>query len=245
MSESLRMWIEVVFNVSYLCVVWLLVVMMMRRRDRLPVRTAVYARPFMWAFALLALGDTGHVGFRVVAYALGDLDVQINLLGKPFSLVGLGTLLTAVTVTFFYMLVLVVWKRRFDKSYGWWGLWLFGAAVIRLVVMVFPQNDWNSTVTPWPWSLYRNIPLLIQGLGVAYLILRDASAARDRTFTWVGIMILVSYAFYTPVILFARQVPILGTLMIPKTLAYVAIAWLVYTNWFTVSVPAVPTQVGK
>jgi hypothetical protein len=46
----------------------------------------------IWAFALLALGDTGHVGFRVVAYALGGLEAHAGL-------VGLGALSTAYTVT--------------------------------------------------------------------------------------------------------------------------------------------------
>jgi hypothetical protein len=41
-------------------------------------------------------------------------------------------------------------------------------------------------------------------------------------------MILVSNAFYTPVILFVQRVPVIGMLMIPKTLAYVAIAVLAY-----------------
>jgi hypothetical protein len=98
--------------------------------------------------------------------------------------------------------------------------------------MAFPQNEWNNTVPPWTWSMYRNIPLMVQGLGAAYLILRDATAAHDRTFKWVGYMILVSYAFYTPVILFVRQMPLIGMLMIPKTLAYVAIAWLAFANLY-------------
>jgi hypothetical protein len=41
-------------------------------------------------------------------------------------------------------------------------------------------------------------------------------------------MIAASYAFYTPVILFVQQAPLLGMLMIPKTLAYVAIAVIAY-----------------
>ena len=41
-------------------------------------------------------------------------------------------------------------------------------------------------------------------------------------------MILVSYACYTPVIFFVQQNPLVGMLMIPKTLAYVAIALLAY-----------------
>jgi hypothetical protein len=98
--------------------------------------------------------------------------------------------------------------------------------------MVFPQNEWNSSVPPQTWSLYRNLPLVVQGLGVTHLILRDAIAARDRTFLLVGVMILVSYGFYVPVILLVRQVPMVGMLMIPKTLAYVAIAWLAFANLF-------------
>ena len=78
----------------------------------------------------------------------------------------------------------------------------------------------------------RNVPLMVQGFGVAYLILRDAIAAGDRTFRRVGAMILVSYGFYLPVILFVRQVPMIGMLMIPKTIAYVAIALLAYRDLF-------------
>ena len=67
MSESVRMWVEVVFNVTYLVVVWTLVVMMTRRLPSVAPADRPVAVRFTWAFALLALGDTGHVGFRVLA----------------------------------------------------------------------------------------------------------------------------------------------------------------------------------
>ena len=73
---------------------------------------------------------------------------------------------------------------------------------------------------------------MIQGLGVAYLMLRDARKAHDRPFTWIGIMILISYAFYLPVILFVQELPIIGMLMIPKTMAYVGIALIAYFSLF-------------
>lgn len=173
---------------------------------------------------LLALGDTGHVGFRVVAYATGGLEKTVSLLGQEVGLVGMGALSTAITVTFFYMLVLVVWSRRFEKPFGWFGILLIVTGIGRLVYMGLPVNDWNSVVPTQPYSLYRNLFLVIQGLGVAFLILRDAQAEKDRTFFWIGICILLSYGFYIPVILFVQQVPAIGMLMIPKTLAYVAIA---------------------
>jgi hypothetical protein len=82
--------------------------------------------------------------------------------------------------------------------------------------------------------LVRNLPLVILGLGVAYLMLRDSATVRDTTFKWIGIMILVSYAFYAPVILFVQQVPAIGMLMIPKTLAYVAIGFIAYRDFFSI-----------
>jgi hypothetical protein len=104
--------------------------------------------------------------------------------------------------------------------------------------MLLPVNEWNSVVPPQPWSTVRNLPLMLQGLGLAYLILRDARAAGDRTFTWIGISILVSYACYMPVIFFVQQVPIIGMLMIPKTLAYVAIGFLAYFDLYGGRQPA-------
>lgn len=232
MSESVRMWVEILFNVTYLIVVWGFVVAMWQHRAFPAPDARSYANLFMWAFGLLALGDTGHVGFRVWAYALGSLDTTISIGSFAVGLVGLGALSTAVTVTLFYVLTLFIWQRRFAKPLGWLGMLLLAAAAARLIVMVFPQNEWNSSVPPWTWSMLRNTPLMVQGLGVAYLILRDASETGDRVFRWVGIMVLVSFGFYTPVILFIQQAPMLGMLMIPKTMAYVAIAWLAYANLF-------------
>jgi len=218
------MWVEIIFNLTYLVTIYWLVWQMSRKQVKLPAQLQHHTRPFIWAFFLLALGDTGHVGFRVLAFALGDLEKTVRVFGLDIGLVGAGALSTAITVTFFYMLVLVVWSRRFDKPFGWFGVLLLAAGIIRLIYMGLPGNEWNSVVPPHPYSLYRNLFLMVQGLGVAYLILRDAMAQQDRTFLWIGICILISYAFYIPVILFVQQIPAIGMLMIPKTLAYVAIA---------------------
>jgi hypothetical protein len=226
MSEALRMWVEILFNVAYLVTICILVIAMVRRQRNVSLGDQPLTRSFIWAFGLLGLGDLGHVGFRVLAYALGDLSATITLFGREIGLVGLGALSTATTVTFFYALMLVVWHKRFKKPYGWLGALLFAAAAVRLVIMTFPQNQWNQTVPPWGWSMARNAPLVLQGLGVTYLILRDAARQRDRTFTRIGWMIIASFAVYTPVILFIQRAPMLGMLMIPKTVAYVAIAWV-------------------
>ena len=189
-------------------------------------------------FFLLALGDTGHVGFRVWAYASSSLEATVTVLGREVGLVGLGALATAFTVTIFYALVLVMWHERFRKPYGWFGALLFAAAAVRLLVMLPAWNQWNSVVPPQPWSTVRNLPLMLMGLGVAYLILRDARTTHDRTFTWVGGFIVASYLFYMPVIFFVQQAPLVGMLMIPKTLAYVGIAVVLYRDLYVVEQPA-------
>jgi hypothetical protein len=144
----------------------------------------------------------------------------------------LGALSTAITVTLFYVLMLMIWYVRFDKPYGWFGTLLFIAAAARFLLMIPAGNQWASTVPPQPWGLIRNLPLTILGLGVAYLMLRDALRSQDRTFTWIGAFIVVSYAFYIPVILFVQSTPPIGMLMIPKTMAYVAIAIVAYRDLF-------------
>jgi hypothetical protein len=233
MPENARMWVEVVFNVVYLAAIWALVSMMARRRAWVAPAERAIASRFMWAFALLALGDTGHVGFRVLAYALGGLDARPVIFGIPVSLVGLGALATAYTVTLFYVLMLDIWRLRFRRRPGGFEYFLFAMAVLRLVLMAFPQNEWWRVDPVPPWSLLRNAPLTILGLGMAYLILRDAKRAHDRTFTWIGAMIVVSYTMYVPVILFALQVPVIGMLMIPKTLAYLAVALMAFRELYT------------
>jgi hypothetical protein len=225
MSAAMSMWVEVIFNVSYLAVVWGIVVLMLRRRAAVALPNRAVASRMMWAFALLALGDTGHVGFRVVAYALGGLETH------P-ALVGIGALTTAITVTFFYMLMVDAWRMRFNKPLGWFGWFLLAVGVVRLVVMAFPQNGWEQVTAPYTWSLLRNAFLVVQGVGVMGLILRDALKTGDRPFLWIGVMIALSYTFYAPVILWVQWVPLLGMLMIPKTLAYLGVALIAYRAFY-------------
>ncbi|HIE56763.1 MAG TPA: hypothetical protein EYP88_00835 [Anaerolineales bacterium] len=232
MPENFRIWFETSFNVVYLAAIWYLVIAMWRNLSGVNEKDRSVAQLFLAAFALLAVGDTGHVGFRVLALMIDGPQTMISLAGQPMLLIGLGTLVTSVTVTIFYVMMLVIWQRRFDKPYGWLGILLFGMAIIRLVMMMPVANQWGTPTPPQPWTTYRNLPLIILGLGSAYLILRDAYKNQDRTFIWIGWMIVISYAFYIPVILFVQKVPLLGMLMIPKTLAYLAAAAIGYKALF-------------
>ena len=219
MSDQVLLWFEIIFDVFYLAAIWAITIYMFMKRDVLSEENKTIGLLFLLAFFLLALGDTGHVGFRVIAYARGGLE------DNPV-LVGLGALATAVTVTGFYMIVAEIWRVRTKRSRTaiWWILMAVG--IVRLLIMIPSGNDWGSVVPPFNWSLARNIPLMIQGLVVAVLLFVHGKKNNDAFSRNVSIMIFISYACYTPVILFVQQVPLIGMLMIPKTLAYVAVAVL-------------------
>jgi hypothetical protein len=144
------------------------------------------------------------------------------------------------------MALVMMWSARYNKPYGWFGYLLFALGVIRLLVMTHPANGWNSLQIAQPWSIYRNLFLMLMQLGVMYLILRDAIAANDRTFIWIGAMILVSFVCYAPVIFLQQRVPQIGMLMIPKTMAYLVIAFLGFFKFYRVksvrleTTPAIP-----
>ena len=70
---------------------------------------------------------------------------------------------------------------------------------------------------------------------MAYLILKDSFNEQDPRFRNFGYSIVVSYAFYIPVILLVREIPEIGMLMIPKTVAYMVMAWLAYKYYFASS----------
>lgn len=228
MSESLSAWLETGFNIFYLIAVWLIVALMIRHQKRVAAEDRKVANLIKMSFILLAAGDTGHVGFRVIAHLLGNVNTVVNVFGASMSLVGLGTLTTAYTVTLFYMLYVFIWQYRYEKKANWLTSLLLVAGVIRLIFMALPANNWGSVISPQPMSLYRNIPLLIQGVGVVALCLYSGYKQHDRLFQWIAWMIVISFAFYTPVIIFAQKYPPIGMLMIPKTCAYLAVAIIAY-----------------
>jgi len=232
MGEQAKVLVEIVFNICYLIVIWALVLAMIKRRAMVARTQLGEALCLLLAFAFLALGDTGHVGFRVIAYVLGGLETSIVVFGSQMNLAALGSLSTAWTFTLFYVFMIIMWKARYDRKLGLIGWLALGAAIVRSLIMLLPANEWTSLTPPRDIYLARNIPLIFMQLCAAFLILRDAKAANDSTFTWIAVMILVSFVCYIPVVALVHSVPSIGMLMIPKTLAYLAIAVIGFKSLF-------------
>jgi hypothetical protein len=232
MNETVRMWIEIVFDFFYLSTIWALVAVMSYKLSGVPREVHSLAQVFRTAFFFLVLGDTGLLGSRIIAYAAGGLDYSPAFLGGSIHLAGLGNLSTSITVTIFYICFLELWRRRYDKPFTAVYYVLVAAAVVRFIVMIPPQNHWEQHVAPAGWAFFRNIFLTIQGLGVAALMWIDSRKAQDRLFFRFSVLVIVSYACMWPVVLWYHLIPWVGMMMIPKTVAYMAIAFIGYAYFF-------------
>ena len=203
---------ELVFDGAYLLSLWILAFSLRRQLARLAIPLRWSAAPLVLAFTLLAIGDSVHVGLRFVALATGRL---------PEGWIGYGGLATAITVTLFDLL-LVQGHQRLNQT-GWGSLprLLLTLALVRLILLLPPQNDWAAAVPPQPWSLLRNLPLVALTIGVGWLYLRTPGPSHQ----WqraIGALLLASALCHLPVTLWIQQQPLLALLMIPKSLAYLA-----------------------
>jgi hypothetical protein len=219
---------ELVFDGGYLLMLWALVGAMALRLQRIPPPARRVGGPLVLAFVLLAVGDTAHVGLRLVALAAGNPQRTAALGSWRLPLIGFGALCTAITVTGFYALLLVAHQRLEVRRWGPFEQALLVVLLLRLVLLTFPQNAWGQVVTPQPWSMLRNLPLLVLTLGVGGLYLRGAGRVEQRWQRMIGALLLASVLCYLPVVLWIQKIPLLGLLMIPKSLAYLAVAMIVY-----------------
>ena len=94
-------------------------------------------------------------------------------------------------------------------------------ALARIALCLLPQNAWTSANVPLSWGIYRNIPFAILGGLIVVLFYRSAKEKQDLPFRHLWLTVVLSFACYIPVVLFADTVPAVGMMMIPKTCAYV------------------------
>ena len=201
---------ETLFDIVYLVTVITLGILMIRnsRGEKQYLLYGVMA-------VTLGCGDAFHLVPRAIALCTTGLENYTAALG-------IGKLVTSVTMTLFYVLLYYVWRARYQVS-GQKGttaaVWILALARIALCFM--PQNAWTSVAPPLSWGIYRNIPFTILGVLIVVLFYRSAKEQQDRPFRYLWLAVVVSFACYIPVVLFADTVPAVGMLMIPKTCAYV------------------------
>lgn len=163
----------------------------------------------------LGAGDAFHLVPRAVALCTTGLDHYTTALG-------VGKMITSLTMTLFYVLLYYVWRQRYQVK-GRNGLTaaVYTLAVVRIALCLFPQNKWLTADAPFSWGIYRNIPFALLGLLIIVLFYSEAHKHKDQAYRFMWLTIVLSFGFYIPVVLWADTIPMIGMLMIPKTCAYV------------------------
>ena len=201
---------ETLFDIIYLVTVITIGTLMIRQ-----CKGNLQYKLFGIMAVTLGLGDAFHLVPRAIALCTTGLEDYTVALG-------IGKLITSVTMTVFYILLYYVWRLRYQVE-GKRNLTVivYVLALIRMILCLFPQNEWTHADAPLSWGIYRNIPFALLGLLVILLFYKSAKERKDRSFRFMWMTIVLSFVFYIPVVLWADAIPVIGMLMIPKTCAYV------------------------
>lgn len=178
--------------------------------------------PALVLFGALTLvlggGDAFHLVPRIIRAFRGDSE-------KLQWWAGLGLMVSSVTMTVFYVLLFYVWRAIFPGvSYPASlpaVIWATGLA--RVALCLFPQNNWFLPEGSPAWAVWRNLPFAATGLCLAALFLHSGDTGGYGLWK-MSAAIAVSFACYFPVVLLAKKKPMVGMLMIPKTMAYI---WMI------------------
>ena len=202
--------IETLFDVCYLVSVITIGIRMVKSS-----KNNRQFKLFGWMAIVLGAGDSFHLIPRMIALCTTGLENFTVALG-------LGKLITSVTMTLFYVLLYYVWRERYEiKGQKNLTIAVYLFAAIRIALCMMPQNNWLSADAPLSWGIYRNIPFAVIGLITIVLFYTSAKQNNDTAFKWMWTTIVLSFGFYIPVVLWANTIPMIGMLMIPKTCAYV------------------------
>lgn len=207
---------ETVFDVFYLGFALVAGLMMLAKGEGPLVKKAGLMT------LLLGAGDSFHLVPR--CYALWTTGLEANA-----AALGIGKFITSITMTVFYLILYYIWRDRYQVS-GRRNLTLamWGLSVLRIALCLLPQNEWLSYRQPLLYGVLRNIPFAIMGILIIVLFAQETKKTGDQVFRSMPLAVILSFGFYLPVVLFSGVFPVIGVLMIPKTLAYV---WVVLMGW--------------
>ncbi len=178
--------------------------------------THVEGREYIKLFGILTLVLAGGDAFHLVPRIINAFKETFD--GYEFW-AGLGLMISSITMTIFYLLLYQVWDSLFPNSMtsGIILATLYGCAFLRIILCLFPQNNWFKKEGNPKWGIYRNVPFVVVGL---IMILLYANVKMYA----MAIAILISFCCYMPVVLWGKKHPMVGMLMMPKTAAYM---WMI------------------
>ena len=163
------------------------------------------------AALVLGCGDAFHLIPRVLNYFVAaDLTAAL----------GVGKLITSLTMTVFYVYLYYIYVDYYgEKNETRTITALYALTMARIILCLFPQNGWLQNSGDVTWGVLRNLPFVAMGLMIALRYYKNRNKARRFRFIWL--YVTLSFLFYIPVATAAGIVPMLGMLMLPKTVCYI------------------------
>lgn len=159
-------------------------------------------------------GDAFHLVPRIIRAVRGTSD-------KLKRQLSIGLQVSSITMTVFYIILMYIWKLTFPEFMIPVAIeaivWI--SAVVRIVICLFPQNNWCTDEGNMKLSIIRNTVFAVTGIGVIILYAISGNA-NGYHMTRMVAAIIISFGCYLPVTLFSKTKPKVGLLMIPKTCAY-------------------------
>lgn len=195
---------ESTFDIIYLVYAIVMgVLILRRRRDEI-------GKLMGGAVLILGCGDAFHLIPRVLNYFIsGDFTAWL----------GFGKLVTSITMTVFYLLLYRLWLKAYgEREDRRLSMAVYVLTAVRILLCLLPQNRWLQNDGSVLWGVIRNIPFVILGGMDVWLYFRKRGEIRRFRYVWL--LITLSFLFYIPVAVAASLVPMLGMLMLPKTVCY-------------------------
>lgn len=172
---------------------------------------------------LLGFGDSFHLIPRIIGHLTTGL-------GDYQQALGIGKLLTGITMTIFYYLIYLF----FSMKTGFKSKKIFVTLLIliatRFLLLALPGNDWVNNGNDLFYGIIRNIPFALIGIIITILFLKIGKKQEYSMFRQMGYWIIISFICYIIVIVGSGFIPVLGAFMMPKTIAYFAIIMIGYKN---------------
>ena len=201
---------ESLFDIAYLVFAIVMGLCILRRRGD------AAGRRMGAAVLVLGCGDAFHLVPRVLHYFLpGDFTAWL----------GFGKLVTSLTMTVFYLLLYRIWLLAYgEREDRRLRLAVCVLTALRLLLCLLPQNRWLQNDSSALWGVIRNVPFVLLGGIDVWLFWRRRGDIRPLRRVWL--CVTLSFLFYLPVAVGAGVVPLLGMLMLPKTVCYMLLIWI-------------------
>ena len=156
---------------------------------------------------VLGFGDAWHLIPRAIGLYTKTLDAP----GETLAMwLGIGKLVTSITMTIFYVLLyLFIYQRVAKRRNQNLDICVAVLFISRVALCAFPQNEWLTNGNSLLWGSLRNIPFILLGALVVYLSFKHFKEI--KFLKWLWLLIILSFEFYLPVV------------MLPKTMCYMVI----------------------